>query len=147
MACGEQVEVEETDWDWCWTWHGPWLCKNSTIVTRFRYDFLPSRSRVTWPFRCKYEGCCGGKLYRWSYWCLRGTGNSGWDRFNTRTRYFESLQSPVRDCPVSEGQIERSNTSRDILPNTVSIALVAIIAIGSGIFLFRRASKSKDQQE
>jgi hypothetical protein len=105
MACGERVEVTETYWSVCWKWFVPYPCKKSRTVTRFRYDFLPWRSRITWPFRCKYEGCCGAFLYRWSYGCWLGTGNSAWNQFNTRTRYFASEQSSVGDCPFSGGQI------------------------------------------
>jgi len=105
MACGEKVEIEVTYWSVCWKWIFPYPCKKSKRVTRFKYDFLPWRSRITWPFRCKYEGCCGTSLYTWSYWCWWGTGNSAWNEFSPRTRYFSSEQNPTGLCPFSGGQI------------------------------------------
>lgn len=105
MACGDQVEVIETYWSVCWKWIFPYPCKKSRTVVRFRYDFLPWRTRLTWPFRCKYEGCCGARLYRWSNGCWLGTGNSAWNQFSPLTRYFKTQQSPVGDCPFSDGPI------------------------------------------
>jgi hypothetical protein len=105
MACGERLEVIETYWSVCRKWIFFYPCKKSRTVTRFRYDFLPWRSRITWPFRCKYEGCCGGLLYRWTYGCWLGTGNSAWNSLTTRTEYFASKPSQVGDCPFSDGQI------------------------------------------
>lgn len=101
MACGERVEVTERYWSWCSKWYVPYPCRKTRTVTKYRYDFIPTRTRVSWPFHCSWEGCCGGSLYKWSYWCWWGTGNSAWDQFNTKTSYFSSPQSPSGDCPFS----------------------------------------------
>ncbi len=47
MACGARVEVTETYWPVCWKWFVSYPCKKSRTVTRFRYDFIPWRSRIT----------------------------------------------------------------------------------------------------
>ena len=72
----------------------------------FQYDFIPTRTRVSWPFHCRWEGCCGTYLYKWSYWCSWGTGNSDWNQFNTVTRRFDSPLSSEGDCPIGGGDIE-----------------------------------------
>ena len=105
MACGERVEVEETYWTWCWAWFVPYPCKKTRRSTKYRYDFLPWRTRITWPFRCKYEGCCGAYLYSWSRWCWLGTGNSAWNEFSARTEFFASTLGSIDDCPFSSGPI------------------------------------------
>jgi hypothetical protein len=103
MACGERVQVTESYWSWCSVRIIPYPCKKTRTTTKYRYDFLPWRSLITWPFHCNYEGCCGSSLYRWSYWCWGGTGNSAWNQFSARTQYFESIQSPVGNCPFTPG--------------------------------------------
>ena len=103
MACGEKTEVEEKYWTWCRKWKIPYPCRKSRTVTKYRYDFMPTRTRVTWPFRCRYEGCCGASLYGWTHWCWRGTGNGPWDHFNTITRYFNDVQYPIGECPFTDG--------------------------------------------
>jgi hypothetical protein len=106
MACGEQVQLNEMYWSVCWKWGVvPYPCRKSRKIIRYKYDFLPWRSRITWPFRCKYEGCCGGSLYKWSSWCWLGTGNSAWNTFSARTEYFESQQFPAGECPFTGTQI------------------------------------------
>lgn len=105
MACGEQVERVETYWSVCWKWFVPYPCKKSRTVMRYQYDFLPWRTRITWPFRCKYEGCCGSALYTWSRWCWWGSGNGPWNQFSARTEYFESQPSGAGSCPFSDGPI------------------------------------------
>jgi hypothetical protein len=101
MACGERVEITETYWSVCWKWIFPYPCKKSRTKLKFQYDFRPTRTRITWPFRCKWEGCCGAFLYEWSSWCWGGSGNSAWDEFNILTRYFDSQLSSIGDCPFS----------------------------------------------
>lgn len=101
MACGERVEVTETYWSVCWWGPFPYPCKKHRTKVKFRYDFLPTRFRLTWPFRCDKQGCCGTSLYEWSYWCWWGSGNSGWDTVNVDARYFDSQQYPIGDCPFS----------------------------------------------
>ncbi len=101
MACDERVEITETYWSVCWKWIFPYPCKKSRTKVKFQYDFRPTRTRITWPFRCKREGCCGAFLYEWSSWCWWGSGNSAWDEFNILTRYFDSQLSSIGDCPFS----------------------------------------------
>lgn len=102
MACGQQMEITETYWSTCWKWGFiPYPCKKSRTVTKYRYDFLPWRTRVSIPFHRKYEGCCGSSLYKWSFWSYWGTGNSGWNEFSARTEYFNSIQTPVGNCPFN----------------------------------------------
>lgn len=102
MACGEAVQVTESYWTICLKWGFiPYFCKKTRTTTKYRYDFLPWRSRITWPFHCKYEGCCGSTLYSWSSWCLLGTGNSGWNQFSAKTEFFGSMQSSVNICPFT----------------------------------------------
>jgi len=106
MACGEKAEVTERYWSVCWKWFVPYPCRKSRTVTKFKYDFFPTRTRVTWPFRCRYEGCCGASLYSWSYWCWRGTGNGPWNQLAPVTRYFDDVQYPIDDCPfISNGEV------------------------------------------
>jgi hypothetical protein len=101
MACGEEVEVEERYWTWCRKWGVPYRCRKTRTTTKYRYDFRPTRTRVAPPFRCRWEGCCGNRLYKWSHWCRWGTGNSAWDQFHTVTRYFKSPLNSSGDCPFS----------------------------------------------
>jgi len=101
MTCGERVQITESYWTWCKKWGIPYPCRKTRTTTKYRYDFLPWRSRVTWPFRCKYEGCCGAYLYKWSYGCWRGTGNSAWKQFSARTEYFDAIQNAVGNCPIT----------------------------------------------
>jgi hypothetical protein len=106
MACGETVTVNETYWTWCWAWFVPYPCKKTRTATKYRYDFMPTRTVSTWPFRCKWQGCCGNLLYEWSYFCWNGTGDSAWDQFNTFTQYFDSPAGSIGDCPFKPGQNE-----------------------------------------
>jgi hypothetical protein len=101
MACtGREVTVQRRYWTWCRAGIVPYPCRKSRTVTVYEYDFTPTRTRVTWPLRCQWEGCCGGSRYTWSYWCWRGTGDSAWDQFNTVTRQFDSPLNPIGPCPV-----------------------------------------------
>ena len=101
MACGERVEVTVSYWTVCWKWFVPYPCKKTRRTMRYHYDFIPWRSRVTWPFRCKYQGCCGSSLYEWKYWCWKGTGNSGWIQSSARTEYLKSMASEIGNCPFT----------------------------------------------
>jgi len=105
MACGVKEKVEESYWTVCWWYIAPYPCKNTRITTKFRYDFMPTRTVSTWPFHCKWQGCCGRALYEWSYWCWGGTGDSAWNRYNSITHYFDSEQYPIGDCPFSPQDI------------------------------------------
>ena len=107
-VCAEPVDVVESHWGVCWKWIFPYPCKKSSTVKKYRYDFLPWRTRFSWvPFRCSYEGCCGARLYSWSHGCWWGSGNGAWNEFSARTEFFDSVQSPVGDCPFTPPPILR----------------------------------------
>ncbi len=102
MDCGLEIEVVVRYWSTCWKWGFiPYPCRKSKTVTKYKYDFSATRTRITWPFRCRWQGCCGTYLYEWSYWCWLGTGNSAWNQFNTVTSYFDSPLSSIGDCPFN----------------------------------------------
>ncbi len=106
MACGEQINVIQSYWTWCRKWGIPYPCRKRRTVIRYRYEFIPWRSILTWPFRCKYEGCCGSFLYRWSHWCWFGTVTSGWNQFGSLTQNFDAIQTPVGDCPFNSDVVD-----------------------------------------
>jgi hypothetical protein len=115
MACGDAVEREVTTWRWCRKFLVvPWRCKKTTVKTMYQYDFLPTRTRLTWPFMKKYEGCCGDGLYEWTTTGLFGTGNGAWNHVTTVTKYFSSPRSPKGDCPFGGAGpvLGRSATAR-----------------------------------
>lgn len=113
MSCGDKVEVTERYWSVCFKWGFiPYPCRKTRTTAKYRYDFLPWRSRITWPFRCKYEGCCGSSLYTWSYWCFFGTGNSAWNQLSAKTEFFDSTQSPSGTCPFTPELRATANAER-----------------------------------
>lgn len=108
MVCAVRQEVQLTEWGVCWKWGFiPYPCRKTRTVTRYRYDFNPWRTRFSWsPFRRKYQGCCNGLLYEWSYWTWSpfGTGNGPW--VNTLWTYFsESQIGSIGNCPFSDGGV------------------------------------------
>jgi len=101
MACGEEVTVETRYWGWCRKWGVPYPCRKTKLSIRYRYEFTPWRPRITWPFRCRHEGCCGDNLYSWTRWCWRGTGNGAWNELTPRVEHFKKRLYPTGKCPFS----------------------------------------------
>ena len=119
MVCNQKVTVSETSWGWCSGWLGiPYPCRQTKKVTKYQYDFNPTRTRLSWPFRSTYEGCCATNLYSWSYWNWFGwTGNGPWV-YGVVTELFDadSLPDPEFECPFRLPQDER--TSRRAIPQS-----------------------------
>lgn len=110
MVCAARQEVQLTEWGVCWKWGFiPYPCRKTRTVTRYQYDFNPWRTRFSWsPFRRKYQGCCNGLLYEWSYWTWSpfGTGNGPW--VNTLWTYFSKNQiGSIGNCPFNDGGVIR----------------------------------------
>ena len=108
MPCGTLEQVQVTSWGVCWKWGFiPYPCRKTKTVSRYHYDFRPWRTRFSWSlFRRKYQGCCGGTLFEWSYWTWSpfGTGNGPW--VDTPWMYLSEDQiGSVGNCPVNDGGV------------------------------------------
>ncbi|BCJ89911.1 hypothetical protein IZ6_06460 [Terrihabitans soli] len=107
MVCGVRETVTVTSWGVCWAWVVPYPCRKTSQKTRYHYDFRPWRTRFSWsPFRYKYQGCCGGLLYEWSFWRWSpfGTGNGPW--VDTEWKYYsDSTIGSIGNCPFGDGGV------------------------------------------
>ena len=103
MTCGMRETITESYWGVCWKWGFiPYPCKKTKTEVKYRYDFLPWRTRFSWaPFRRSYEGCCNGTLFGWSYWTWSpfGTGNGPWITYQTLTYFSDSTIGSIGPCP------------------------------------------------
>ena len=107
MVCGVRETVTVTSWGVCWAAFIPYPCRKTSQKTRYRYDFRPWRTRFSWsPFRYKYQGCCAGLLYEWSFWRWSpfGTGNGPW--VDTQWTYFsDNTIGSIGNCPFGDGGV------------------------------------------
>ncbi len=107
MTCGMRETITVRYWGVCWKWGFiPYPCRKTKTEVKYRYDFLPWRTRFSWsPFRRSYEGCCNGTLFGWSYWTWSpfGTGNGPWITYQTLTYFSDSMIGSIGSCPFNQG--------------------------------------------
>lgn len=72
-------------------------------MAKFRYELLPWRTRFVLPFRGRYEGCCGGELYKYTVTSLFAPGNSAWHQSSPHVTIRKNKLSADGPCPTVPG--------------------------------------------
>lgn len=112
----EYVTVTERYWGWC-TWYP---CRKSRSVKKWCYDFSIGRVQH-WLVYCRYEGCEGDTLYRWSGACL-GWG-SGW--FYKKRVCFKNKIEEVGVCDLNGSGNAVNNIQYLVLGIAIGVATSA----------------------